>query len=107
MCEEHTEPYILPSFCAPPPKISICFLFSFDVFFRATAPELHYTVYEYQLSAADKDHGNLLKANQVRSTGYSCRTQIFMVTFTQPYFVLCHVCIKYPFNVGPTQTKYL
>eukprot|EP00903_Cladosiphon_okamuranus_P008563 g8217.t1 len=31
---------------------------------RATAPELHYTVYEYQLSAAEKDHGNLLKANQ-------------------------------------------
>lgn len=26
---------------------------------------MHYTVFEYQLSAADKDHGNLLKANQV------------------------------------------
>ncbi|CAM9845367.1 unnamed protein product [Ectocarpus fasciculatus] len=31
---------------------------------RATSPEVHYTVYEYQLTAADKDHGNLLKANQ-------------------------------------------
>lgn len=36
------------------------------VFFsRATDPEVHYTVYEWQLSAADHDHGNLLKANQV------------------------------------------
>lgn len=33
--------------------------------FRATEPELHYTVYDYQLSAADKDGGHLLKANQV------------------------------------------
>ncbi|CAM9342406.1 unnamed protein product, partial [Hapterophycus canaliculatus] len=31
---------------------------------RATSPEVHYTVFDYQLSAADKDHGNLLKANQ-------------------------------------------
>ncbi|CAB1103637.1 unnamed protein product [Ectocarpus sp. CCAP 1310/34] len=31
---------------------------------RATSPEVHYTVFEYQLTAADKDHGHLLKANQ-------------------------------------------
>ena len=33
---------------------------------RATEPEVHYTVYDYQLSSAAKGQGNLLKANQVR-----------------------------------------
>lgn len=48
----------------------INFVFVGFSFSRATTPEVHYTVYEWQLSAADHDHGNLLKANQVRLVLY-------------------------------------
>lgn len=53
----------LTCYVSPPPPVFLRSCSAF--FFRATAPELHFTVYEYQLSAAEKDHGNLLKANQV------------------------------------------